>query len=132
MRKPDSSKIRPLVTAVLCCCALTACSKTFPVSGTMSRSGEQFLGTATSQMVGKSSLNITTDKGVKCTGQYDAPVVSGPTEGATADGTFQCDDGRTGTFTFSGDTISGEGFGKMSNGDKFTFSYGHARLVKIR
>ncbi len=111
---------------------LSACSKTFPVTGNIPRSGEKFLGTATSVMVGKSSIRMTTDTGTKCEGQYIAPVAMEPTEGGMGEGTFQCDDGRSGTFTFTGNTISGEGFGNMNNGDKFDFTYGHTRIVKIR
>lgn len=121
-----------IVGLVIFSLCLTACSKTFPVSGNIPRTKEKFLGTATSQMVGKSAINITTDDGVKCSGEYIAPLVSSPDEGATGDGKFLCSDGRTGTFTFTGDTVSGEGFGNMDNGDKFDFTYGKSRIVKIR
>lgn len=83
-------------------------------------------------MTGKSAIQMTTDKGVKCAGEYIAPVVFAPTEGSSGDGSFRCDDGRTGTFSFTGDTISGQGFGRMNNGDKFNFTYGNARLVKVQ
>ena len=121
-----------ILLALIMPLALCACSKTFPVSGHIQRSGEKFVGTATSVMAGKSSIMMTTDEGVKCSGEYDAPVVMGPTDGATGDGSFNCDDGRSGFFTFTGDTISGEGLGKMNNGDKFDFSYGQSRIVKVR
>lgn len=121
-----------LASLALCTFALGACSKTFPVSGNIPNSKEKFIGTATSQMVGKSAIKITTDTGTKCSGEYIAPIVSSPDEGATGDGSFQCNDGRTGTFTFTGDTTSGEGFGNMDNGDKFNFTYGQSQIVKVR
>ncbi len=113
-------------------CLLCACSKTFPVRGTISKSGEKFLGTATSQMVGKSSINITTNKGTQCSGEYDAPIVMNPSEGSTGNGGFQCSDGRSGQFSFAGDIVSGDGFGTMNNGDKFDFYYGNVRTVQVR
>ncbi|MGE0252440.1 MAG: hypothetical protein AB7G80_06805 [Dongiaceae bacterium] len=116
------------VTAVL-----VGCSTTFPVTGSISRTGEKFIGTATSVLAGKSSIEMTTENGIKCSGEYEAPIVWSMTEGASFNGTVSCDDGRKGTFHGTGTSVNGQGFGKMTNGDKFQFVYGHtSRIYKER
>ena len=111
---------------------LGGCSTTFPVVGSIPSTKEKFIGTATSQLAGISSLIMRSDNGATCTGEYKAPVVWTMTEGATASGTFHCDDGRSGTFTFVGTAIQGEGFGNMNDGTKMEFTYGRSVTVRVR
>jgi len=110
--------------------SLTACANTQPVSGKVTQTGEAFIGTATSVLSGPSTLSMTFDSGSKCTGQYQAPLVWTETQGASADGTFTCEDGRAGSFSFTGTMQKGQGFGRMTNGQKFTFVYGDTSFVK--
>jgi len=124
--------MRRILFTALSLVFLAGCSTTFPVSGKVTRTNERFIGTATSVLGGTSTLKMTTDNGVKCNGEYIAPVVWTMTQGATFDGTFTCDDGRSGTFTVTGTALRGEGFGKMNNGDKLVFTYGDSSIVKVR
>lgn len=114
-----------ILPAILC---LSACT-TYPISGTIAKTGERFAGTTT-PTYGTSTLNITTDNGVSCTGSYIAPKTISRYDGITANGTIICDDNREGTFTLVGDGFDGEGFGKFSNGQKFDFTYGNVSRVK--
>lgn len=108
---------------------VSGCSKTFPVTGVIERTGENFVGTATSVLGGTSHIEMTTEDGIKCSGEYVAPVVWSNTQGASFNGSVSCDDGRKGTFHGTGTTVNGQGFGKMTNGDKFKFTYGHTSAI---
>ncbi|PZO84824.1 MAG: hypothetical protein DI626_07990 [Micavibrio aeruginosavorus] len=99
---------------------VTGCSLTLPVQGDFNRGKERFLGQATGQIDGSGSLTITTESGIACMGkfQYADSRVSGT-------GTFECDDGRKGTFNFTSNGTSGLGFGKTDKGEPFKFVFGH-------
>lgn len=96
---------------------LSACSITEPVRGKVDGTDEYFLGTATGYL-NDGDVAITSNKGAKCTGKY---VIVTRREG---EGTFLCDDGRTGPFHFVTTGTSGTGTGIL--GDKnFTFTFGN-------
>jgi hypothetical protein len=97
---------------------LTAgCSMTLPVTGMVESTGEQFSGKATGHLDGAGELTIKSNKGATCTGRF---VYVNSREGS---GTFTCDDGRSGPFTFVSTGSRGTGKGTL-NGQPFTFTFG--------
>lgn len=98
---------------------LTACAVTLPVVGQITGSGEMLRGEATGSLDGSGMLTIRTESGRKCAGkfQYAPSRTSG-------EGTFSCDDAGTGDFYFTSAGMSGEGFGKLSDGTQFRFRFG--------
>lgn len=106
---------------VLSGCAM---SLTLPVQGDFNKGKERFLGQATGKLDGSGTMAMTTDTGIQCNGvfQYDEPRVSGS-------GTFNCQDGRKGTFNFTSNGNSGIGFGRTSIGEPFRFNFGHNQVV---
>lgn len=102
---------------------LSGCAVTLPVQGDFNKGQEKFLGQATGQADGSGSMTITSESGVNCIGkfQYADSRVSGT-------GTFECDDGRTGTFNFTSNGMSGLGFGKTNKGEPFKFVFGHNKI----
>lgn len=108
-----------LLSTILLC--LSACTSTYPVRGVVEKTNERFLGTTTVSLADKDgTINIVTDKDVSCTGSYPISLSTS----VSARGAFTCDDGRSGTFAFSGTSTAGKGFGKFNNGGKFLFTYG--------
>jgi hypothetical protein len=105
---------------------LTGCSLTLPVQGDFNKGKEMFLGQATGNMDGSGTIVINSESGVNCSGkfQYDEPRVSGS-------GSFECQDGRIGTFRFTSNGTSGMGFGKTNKGEPFKFTFGHTRQVTM-
>ena len=103
---------------------LAGCSLTLPVQGDFNKGQEMFLGQATGNMDGSGTIIINSESGVSCSGkfQYDEPRVSGS-------GSFECQDGRTGTFRFTSNGTSGMGFGKTNKGEPFKFSFGHNQVI---
>ncbi len=102
---------------------LSGCA-TYPVTGTIGEN-ERFVGIAHSVVIGTSKVEITTEEEAHCIGTYSAPSGAG-----TSQGSFSCNDGRSGTFAVTGNTVSGGGFGKMNNGDKVKIYYGHVSNVQ--
>lgn len=96
---------------------LTACSITLPVRGNVQGSKETFSGSATGHIDRSGELTIYSSKGVKCSGTF---VYVSMREG---EGTFTCDDGRTGPFTFVSTGRKGTGHGTLGN-QNFTFTFG--------
>ena len=97
--------------------ALSACSMTLPVKGRLQGEKETFEGSATGYLDGGGNLQITTNKGVSCSGNF---VYTTPRKG---EGVFNCDDGRSGPFTFVSTGTRGTGHGELES-KKFTFTFG--------
>lgn len=95
---------------------LAACSMTLPVNGLVD-GGETMTGTATGQMNGGGTLQITTSKGASCSGNF---VYVNKRQGS---GVFNCSDGRSGPFDFVSTGTSGTGTG-MFGQQRFTFTFG--------
>lgn len=108
---------RTFITSPILVLLLTACSMTLPVKGQVQNSKETFFGSATGYMDGSGKLTITSNKGVKCDGDF---VYITERQG---DGTFTCEDGRTGPFTFVSTGSHGTGHGSLG-GQNFTFTFG--------
>lgn len=109
--------------AALAFLSLIACSQSLPIRGQVERTNEQFVGTATGDIFGQGSLSITMDSAVTCTSQFTSKVAFA-SSGVSSQGILNCSDGRTGNFFYSGTVHSGNGFGTLSDGHKFTFTYG--------
>jgi hypothetical protein len=101
------------VIAILC----VGCSLTLPVRGQIQNSPETFRGTATGHLDGGGNLSMVSSKGAACKGNF-VYVTSRQGEGV-----FNCDDGRSGPFTFVSTGRSGTGYGTLGN-ERFTFTFG--------
>lgn len=119
----QKQKVMKRAIVTLSCIWLAACSQSLPVSGSVQQTNERFVGTATGDIFGQGSLLITMDSAVSCTSQFTSKVAFAST-GISSQGIINCSDGRTGNFFYSGTVNNGNGFGTLSDGNKFTFTYG--------
>jgi len=97
--------------------ALGGCSMTLPVTGSIQGSSETFAGSAKGGLDGAGSLTIRSNRGATCTGRF---VYITNREG---EGTFNCDDGRSGPFSFVSTGSRGTGKGTL-DGQPFIFTFG--------
>ncbi len=95
-----------------------SCSMTLPVKGMVQNTDETFQGSATGYLGGSGDLQITSNTGVTCKGNF---VYVTRRKG---EGVFNCDDGRSGPFQFVSTGSSGTGHGDLG-GQKFTFTFGY-------
>lgn len=110
----DMKKI--LLIACVCLSA-SGCSLTLPVTGQVLNSKETFTGSATGFLDGAGTLEIVSNRGVKCSGQF---VYITPRQGQ---GTATCTDGRAGSFRFASTGTKGTGEGDFGTG-KVIFTFG--------
>ena|SRR5256885_488267 len=107
-----------LISALIACLFLHGCSLTLEVRGTIGDSRESFGGAATGYADGSGTLTIqSVERGTVCAGDF---VYVTRRQG---EGTLQCDDGRTGSFTFVSTGHRGTGSGKIG-GEEFIFTFG--------
>ena len=97
--------------------ALTACTAQHRVEGFVEGGREVFSGAALRDIDGAGILNVTSNLGVQCVGNY---VFVQPGKGG---GTFRCSDGRTGPFEFVSTGFRGTGIGSLGS-KRFTFTFG--------
>ena len=90
---------------------------TLDVHGQLQNSAETFSGKATGYMDGAGDLVIRTSKGTVCKGTF---VYITARQG---EGTFRCNDGRSGPFRFVSTGSRGTGDGNLG-GQNFTFTFG--------
>ena len=109
--------IAPAALAAITAVGLAACSLTLPVRGQVSDSDEAFTGSATGYMDRSGVLEIRSNKGTVCTGDF---VYVSAREG---EGVFRCTDGRAGPFTFVSTGTRGTGHGTIG-GKAFIFTFG--------
>ncbi len=105
------------VLGVVALLGLGACSMTLPVQGALEDGTETFSGSATGYSDGGGTLTLTTTKGRSCSGKF---VYVTRREG---EGTFTCNDGQSGPFSFVSTGTSGTGTGRIG-GKPFTFTFG--------
>ena len=105
---------------------ISGCSMTLPLDGKLQGSNDRFLGEATGYMDRTGILSATTTSGKKCTGDFKY------LSKATGAGIFRCDDGREGNFLFNSSGYNGTGFGKMTDGEEFTFYFGNSSQTKVQ
>lgn len=96
--------------------AVSACSVTLNVRGQVDRSAETFTGTIIANLDRDGTMQVVSNRGVRCSGQY---VVVTRREGA---GTLTCDDGRSGPFQFAAVGTRGTGSGRLG-GETMTFTF---------
>jgi hypothetical protein len=106
-----------LAAASLLVFACTSCSMTLPVRDQVQNSAETFSGTATGHLNGGGNLQMVSSKGSACKGNF---VYVTHRQG---EGVFNCDDGRSGPFTFVSTGTEGTGYGTLGN-ERFTFTFG--------
>lgn len=97
--------------------ALSACSMTLPVQGTMEDGSEAFTGSATGYVDGGGTLQITSNKGLACSGRFVYETLR------SGSGTFNCSNGQSGPFQFVSTGARGTGMGRIG-GRPFTFTFG--------
>lgn len=90
---------------------------TLPVRGTMANGAETFQGTATGYADGGGTLQIRSNKGLTCTGNF---VYETYRKGS---GVFTCSNGQSGPFEFLSTGTRGTGTGTLG-GKAFTFTFG--------
>jgi hypothetical protein len=96
---------------------IAGCSLTLPVRGQVQNTNETFAGTATGYMDGAGDLTIVSNMDATCTGNF---VYVNSRQG---EGVFNCDDGRSGPFSFVSTGKRGTGQGTLG-GQNFTFTFG--------
>lgn len=97
---------------------LSACSVTEPVMGAMEDGSETFRGTTTGYADGSGTLEVVSNKGLRCEGKW--VFVNRPRFGR---GTVFCNNGESGPFEFVGTGRHGTGNGRLGN-RRFTFTFG--------
>jgi hypothetical protein len=107
-----------LILSFLALAMGTGCSVTLPVRGQVQANAENFTGTATGHLGGGGELKIVSSKGAVCQGNF---VYVTHRQG---EGVFNCDDGRSGPFSFASTGRAGTGYGTLGS-DKFTFTFGN-------
>ena len=96
---------------------LSGCSLTLPVEGQLADGSETFTGTATGEADGGGTLNIVSNKGRTCSGNFVYVTAR------TGEGTFICSDSQSGPFTFVSTGSRGTGTGSIG-GKAITFTFG--------
>ena len=109
--------MRPPPAVLFAALALGGCSMTLAVQGTSESGDEQFMGSATGYMDGGGNLEISSSKGLKCSGTF---VYVTRRQGQ---GTFTCSNGQSGPFEFVSTGTRGTGTGRIGN-KRFTFTFG--------
>ena len=105
-----------LSSAIVVVCI--GCSMTLPVRGRVQDSAETFSGTATGHLDGGGRLQLVSSKGSVCKGNFVY------VNGRQGEGVFNCDDGRSGPFTFVSTGTAGTGYGTLNN-ERFIFPFGN-------
>ena len=90
---------------------------TLPVMGQAADGSETFIGKATGYADGGGTLEITSNRGRSCRGNF---VYITSREGS---GTFTCNDRQSGSFNFVSTGTRGTGIGTIG-GQPFTFTFG--------
>lgn len=106
-----------ILIATISSLACAGCSLTLPVKGQVLNSTETFTGSATGYTDGAGTLEIVSNRGVKCSGEF---IYITPRNGQ---GTAKCTDGRAGSFRFASTGTKGTGEGDFGTG-KVIFTFG--------
>jgi len=96
---------------------MTGCSLTLPVTGATEDGAERFTGSATGYMDGSGTITLSSNRGTRIEGNF---VYLNRRYG---EGTFRCDDGRSGPFTFVSTGNRGTGTGRLGS-QLITFTFG--------
>ncbi len=99
---------------------LAGCSLTVPVSGSSDTAGEVFTGSATGYITGNGDLDVTSSRGVTCTGAFHYVE-----RGRLGNGAVRCSDGREGDLVFRSTGQAGYGYALMSDASLAQFLFGN-------
>jgi hypothetical protein len=111
---PSMPRLAAVSLIIIAC---TGCTMTLPVRGQVQTTQETFSGTATGHLDGGGNLTMVSSKGAVCKGNF---VYVNRRQG---EGVFNCDDGRSGPFTFVSTGTAGTGYGSLGS-ERFTFTFG--------
>lgn len=117
---------KAILRVVSAAIVVSGCSQT-PVMSVNQRTGERFIGVATS---GSGEISITNSRGVNCIGIFNSQMVLTADSGFSRSGTLNCADGRAGTFTVAGTARGGQGIGVLGN-DEVRIFYGQFANVQV-
>ncbi len=106
-----------LVYLAIACATLSGCGMTLPLKGQTISGDETFSGKATGYADGGGTLELVSSKGRKCTGNFVYVTRR------NGEGTFTCQNGQSGSFSFVSTGIRGTGTGNIG-GKSFTFTFG--------
>jgi len=109
--------MRYAIAMVVLAMTLSGCSVTRPVQGAMEDGQETFTGTATGYTDGSGNLQVTSNRGLACSGTF---VLVTARNGS---GTFNCNNGQSGPFDFVTTGSRGTGNGRIGQ-RRFTFTFG--------
>ncbi len=108
-----------MLSFIVGCAALAACTSTAPLTGQMQKSDETFNGivSGSGYSGGLGELTLVSSRNAECKGSFTY------TSRRRGEGVLHCTDGRTGPFHIAGAGATGNGYGDL-NGQRFTFSFG--------
>lgn len=109
--------MKRLFVPALCAIILSGCGMTLPLKGQSESGDETFTGKATGYIDGAGTLELTSNKGLKCKGTFVYVTHR------NGEGTFTCSTGQSGSFSFVSTGTRGTGTGSVGN-RKFTFTFG--------
>lgn len=109
--------MKQFLSATAICVLVSGCAMTLPLRGQTETGDETFTGSATGYTDGGGTLQLISNKGMKCSGNF---VYVSHRDG---EGTFTCNNGKSGSFSFVSTGTRGTGTGSIA-GRKFTFSFG--------
>ena len=96
---------------------LAGCTRTLDVTGQAVDGGETFIGSATGHLDGAGTIEMTSSRGVKCSGTFVYVTRR------TGSGTFTCGNGESGAFDFVSTGSRGTATGRIG-GRGVTFTFG--------
>ena len=105
---------------------LSACTPPIPVVGKLEATGEEFIGSANAAKGEVTGVIYPTN--VNCIAPYKTHLVWDANSTYTLNGTLECSDGRTGTWTASGSNNIGRGIGTL-DGQKISISFGNMGII---
>ena len=117
VQQVEPTHMKKTVSAIAACLLMTSCAMTLPLRGQTEAGDETFTGKATGYADGGGTLELVSNKSMKCNGTFVYVT------GRNGEGTFTCSNGRSGSFTFVSTGTRGTGKGNIG-GRGFTFTFG--------
>ncbi|NKK80672.1 hypothetical protein [Rhizobium leguminosarum] len=115
----SEQSIKSLIPLALLAVLLSGCTTVLPLEGRMESEDETFTGSAMRFADGVTNFHIWSSKGIDCQGY------SGRVTRRKGEGTFTCNGGQSGSFSFTRPSEREKGTGTGSIGDRrFTFTIG--------
>jgi hypothetical protein len=105
---------------------LSGCAAPIPVVGKLEVTGEEFIGSA-NPLKGEVTGMIYPSN-VSCIAPYQTHMVWDANSTYTLNGTLECSDGRTGSWSATGSNNIGRGIGTLG-GQKISISFGNIGII---